>query len=62
MKAGKADPVQTFAQVKTRDIVAEKLLNIGSGETYRKEKFISDNRSFLTTDDFADWDSLDFWL
>lgn len=35
--------VQTFAQVKTRDIVAEKL-NIGSGETYRKDKYIVDNK------------------
>lgn len=39
--------VQTFAQVKTRDIVAEKL-NIGSGETYRKEKYIVDNKNSLT--------------
>ena len=45
--------VQTFAQVKTRDIVAEKL-NIGSGETYRKEKYIVDNQESLTPEDFAD--------
>lgn len=51
-------PVQKFAQAeqtKTRDVVAEKL-GIGSGETYRKEKYISDNRDKLTPEDFADWD------
>lgn len=47
--------VQTFAQVKTRDIVAEKL-NIGSGETYRKEKYIVDNKNSLTPEDFSNWD------
>lgn len=41
--------------VNTRDVVAEKL-GIGSGETYRKEKYISDNRDQLTPEDFADWD------
>lgn len=41
--------------VNTRDIVAEKL-GIGSGETYRKEKYIADNRDQLTPGDFADWD------
>lgn len=44
-----------------RDIVATKL-GIGSGKQYEKEKFISDNRSYLTPEDFADWDSLDFKL
>lgn len=37
------------------DIVAEKL-NIGSGEQYRKEKFIVENKSNLSTEDFAEWD------
>lgn len=36
-----------------RDIVADKL-NIGSGKQYEKEKFIVDNKSSLTTQDFAD--------
>lgn len=56
IKNGKSDPVQTFAQGnKTRNIVAEKT-GIGSGETYRKEKYIVDNQSQLTPEDFADWD------
>lgn len=41
--------------VNTRDMVAEKL-GIGSGETYRKEKYIADNRDQLAPEDFADWD------
>lgn len=41
--------------VNTRDVVAEKL-GIGSGETYRKEKYIADNRDQLAPEDFADWD------
>lgn len=55
MKAGKADPMETFPQAKTRDTVASKL-GIGSGKQYEKEKFISDNRSTLTPEDFSDWD------
>ena len=55
MKAGKADPMETFPQGTTRDTVAFKL-GIGSGKQYEKEKFISDNRSTLTPEDFADWD------
>lgn len=50
--------VQNFAEAdtnKTRNIVAEKL-GIGSGETYRKEKYIVDNADTLTPEDFADWD------
>ena len=39
----------------TRDTVASKL-GIGSGKQYEKEKFISENRSTLTPEDFADWD------
>ena len=57
---GGANPqlVQNFAEAdanKTRNIVAEKL-GIGSGETYRKEKYIVDNADTLTPEDFADWD------
>lgn len=41
--------------LRTDETVAEKL-GIGSRDTYRKEKFISDNRSALTPEDFTDWD------
>ncbi len=59
MKAGKADPTQTFGEgdkhkTESSNIVAEKL-EIGSRDTYRKEKFIADNRSILTPEDFAAW-------
>jgi len=36
----------------TRDTVASKL-GIGSGKQYEKEKFIADNRSILTPEDFV---------
>ena len=60
MKSGKADPTQIFGEgdkhkTESSNIVAEKL-GIGSGEQYRKEKFISDNRSILKPEDFSDWD------
>lgn len=50
--------VQNFAQCecgRSRNVVATKL-GFGSGEQYRKEKFIVDNKDSLTPDDFADWD------
>lgn len=40
---------------RTDEIVANKL-GIGSSNTYRREKFIADNRDKLTPEDFADWD------
>ena len=40
---------------RTDEIVADKL-GIGSSTTYRKEKYISDNREVLTPKDFTDWD------
>ncbi len=40
---------------RTDEVVARKL-GIGGKDTYRKEKFIADNRSTLTPEDFADWD------
>lgn len=40
---------------RTDETVASKL-GIGSSNTYRKEKYISDNRDSLTPEDFADWD------
>ena len=40
---------------RTDDLVSGKL-NIGSRDTYRKEKFIVDNKSSLPSQDFADWD------
>ena len=39
----------------TNDIVANKL-SIGSGEQYRKEKFIVDNKQSLPPTDFEKWD------
>lgn len=51
-KAGVAiDPSQNFGQGRSDDIVAEKL-GIGSGEQYRKEKYIADN---------ADPETLEQW-
>ena len=50
--------MQTFAEADNgtvRDVVAEKI-GIGSGETYRKEKYIVDNADSLTPKDFSDWD------
>lgn len=41
--------------IRTDEIVA-KQLGIGGKDTYRKEKFIVDNKSSLTPQDFADWD------
>lgn len=40
---------------RTDEVVAAKL-GIGGRSTYRKEKFIVDNQSSLTPEDFADWD------
>lgn len=56
MKAGKADPSQISDEGKRTDESVASKLGIGSRDTYRKEKFISDNRSNLTPEDFADWD------
>lgn len=56
MKAGKADPSQISDEGKRTDESVASKLGIGSRDTYRKEKFISDNRSLLTPEDFADWD------
>ncbi|WP_051410149.1 DUF3102 domain-containing protein [Brevibacillus panacihumi] len=43
MEAGKAvDPVQNFAEGRSRDIVAEQS-GLGSGENYRKAKYIADH-------------------
>lgn len=53
--AGKADHTQKSSEGETSQIVAQKM-GIGSKDTYRKEKFISDNRSTLTPENFADWD------
>lgn len=47
--------VQNFAQVKTRDKVAE-TTGIGSGEQYRKEKAIVDNKPLFTEEEFREWD------
>lgn len=55
---GKSDPTKNSAEGVTGEvvsIVAEKI-GIGSKDTYKKEKYISDNREALTPEDFADWD------
>lgn len=56
MKAGKADPSLNSDEGKRTDEIVAHKLGIGGKDTYRKEKFISDNRSTLTPEDFADWD------
>lgn len=40
---------------RTDEIIAEKL-DFGSRDTYRKEKFIVENQSSLTPEEFAEWD------
>lgn len=56
MKTGKANPSQKSDEGKrTDDIVAEKL-GIGSRDTYRKEKYIVDNKDSFSPEDFANWD------
>ena len=58
MLTGKSDPTKNSAEGvagEVASIVAEKT-GIGSKDTYRKEKYISDNREVLTPKDFADWD------
>lgn len=58
MLIGKPDPTKNSAEGVTGEvvsIVAEKI-GIGSKDTYKKEKYISDNREVLTPEDFADWD------
>lgn len=53
-----ADPVDNSPQGgegKTRDIAAQKA-GIGSGFQYEREKYIVDNHSSLTPEEFADWD------
>ena len=50
-----SSPSQNFAQGKTDDVVAEKL-GIGSGEQYRKEKYIAENADNETLEE---WDKGD---
>lgn len=50
--------METFPQAENgavRDIVASKL-SIGSGKQYEKEKYIVENQSLLTLEDFSNWD------
>lgn len=54
MDAG-VTPSESFLKGRTTDIVAEKL-NIGSGKQYEKEKYIVENQSSLTSEDFDNWD------
>lgn len=46
---------QNSDNLRTDDAVAKKL-RIGSRDTYRKEKYITENQNSLTPEDFADWD------
>lgn len=58
MKSGKSNPCVNLhegSHTRTDEIVADKV-GLGSGSTYRKEKYIVDNQSQLTPEDFADWD------
>lgn len=56
MKIGKSDPRKIFSEGgRAEDIISEKV-GIGSRVTYRKEKYIVDNQSQLTPEDFANWD------
>ncbi len=56
MKSGKAkDPTKKSSEGETSQIVAQKM-GIGSKDTYRKEKYIVDNKDSLSPEDFADWD------
>lgn len=43
------------ARGRTDEIVAKKL-GIGGKNTYRREKFIVDNKDLLSLEDFCDWD------
>lgn len=58
MLIGKSDPTKNSAEGvagEVASIVAEKT-GIGSKDTYKKEKYISDNHEVLTPEDFSDWD------
>lgn len=44
------------AENKRTDEIVAKKLGIGGKDTYRKEKFIVDNKDSLTPEDFSDWD------
>lgn len=56
MKSGKINPSQNSDEGKRTDDIVSKKLGIGSRDTYRKEKYIVDNKSSLSPEDFADWD------
>ena len=49
------DSQNSDSRGRTDDSVAKKL-GFGSRDTYRKEKYIADNRDSLTPEDFAEWD------
>lgn len=50
-----SDSLKSDSRGRTDEVVARKL-GIGGKDTYRKEKFIVDNKDSLTPEDFADWD------
>lgn len=56
MKAGKVDPSLNSDEGKRTDEIVAHKLGIGGKDTYRKEKYIVDNKDSLTQEDFAEWD------
>jgi len=56
MKSGKAKELtKKSSEGETLQIVAQKM-GIGSKDTYRKEKYIVENKDFLSPEDFANCD------
>lgn len=53
--AAKAVSQNSDTQGRTDDIIAAQL-GFGSRDTYRKEKYIVENKEYLSPEDFADWD------
>lgn len=56
MKAGKHNPCQISDKGKRTDEFVSEKLGIGSRDTYRKEKYIVENKETLTPKDFSEWD------
>ncbi len=50
-----SDSLKSDSRGRTDEVVARKF-GIGGKDTYRKEKFIVENKDSLTPEDFADWD------
>lgn len=56
MRAGKFDPRQISDKGKRTDEIVSEKIGIGSRDTYRKEKYIVDNQTSLSPEEFANWD------